>query len=207
MIVKIGNKKEDANNILFTSDQHWNHANMIKFCNRPFKDIQEMDERLIENWNKVVHNDDIVFHLGDFAFGGKEVFRSVRECLNGRIVLIKGNHDLIQNVQNDGFLESLFDYVSLELVIQIDGWDFILNHCPLLCYGGTYRKDKPVINLFGHVHTLRNDNKGLDYPRLQNLFPTQYDVGVDYNGFTPLTYDELMKILKYQIDNNANMLK
>jgi len=54
----------------FTSDTHFNHANIIKFCDRPFKDVELMNETLIANWNRVVGLDDTVFHLGDFCLGG-----------------------------------------------------------------------------------------------------------------------------------------
>ncbi len=54
-------------NIWFTSDTHFGHANIIRFCDRPFKDIQEMNERLIANWNAVVRPGDSVYHMGDFS--------------------------------------------------------------------------------------------------------------------------------------------
>lgn len=82
-----------AKNTFFTSDTHFGHANIIKLCNRPFKDVEEMNEKLIENWNKVVSEDGTVFHLGDFAFGGSGLWNSVIPRLNGQIYLIIGNHD------------------------------------------------------------------------------------------------------------------
>ncbi len=76
--------------IFFTSDTHFGHANIIKYCNRPFESVNQMDEVLINNWNSVVRPDDEVYHLGDFSFADpkKYVYR-----LNGKIHLIKGNHD------------------------------------------------------------------------------------------------------------------
>lgn len=61
----------------FTSDTHFNHANIIRFCNRPFKDVEQMNETLIANWNRVVGTNDIVFHLGDFCLGGAAEYLSV----------------------------------------------------------------------------------------------------------------------------------
>ena len=85
--------KEEAEHLFFTSDSHFNHENIIRFCKRPFKDTKEMDEALINNWNNVVGQDDTVFHLGDFAFGGSELWNGVLNQLNGHKILIVGNHD------------------------------------------------------------------------------------------------------------------
>ena len=67
---KIMNYKFDGSRVFFTSDTHFNHTNIIRFCNRPFKDVSHMNETIISNWNRVVGPEDIVFHLGDFCLGG-----------------------------------------------------------------------------------------------------------------------------------------
>ena len=64
------NYKFDGSRVFFTSDTHFNHTNIIRFCNRPFKDVIHMNETIIANWNSVVGPDDIIFHLGDFCLGG-----------------------------------------------------------------------------------------------------------------------------------------
>lgn len=64
------NYKFDGAKVFFTSDTHFTHANIIRFCSRPFKNVEEMDETMIANWNRVVGENDIVFHLGDFCMGG-----------------------------------------------------------------------------------------------------------------------------------------
>lgn len=81
-----------AKNTFFTSDSHWNHSRIIELCKRPFKDVEEMNNSLIENWNKVVPKDGTVFHLGDFAFGGSSIWNDILDQLNGKIYLILGNH-------------------------------------------------------------------------------------------------------------------
>lgn len=80
----------------FTSDTHFNHARVIELCNRPFRDVREMDETMILNWNRVVGENDIVFHLGDFGFGlhDAERIRGIFFRLNGRKRLVIGNHDV-----------------------------------------------------------------------------------------------------------------
>lgn len=155
-----------------------------------------MDETLIENWNNKVPKDGLVFHLGDFAWGGYNVWKNVREQLNGNIVLIKGNHD-DKNLTATAEKE-LFDFVTYQLKLEIEGRKIYLNHYPFLCYGGTYRaKNDLIFQAFGHVHLGPFQNKGRDNKRCEILFPTQYDVGVDNNNFTPISWHELNdKILK-----------
>jgi calcineurin-like phosphoesterase family protein len=76
----------------FTSDTHFGHENIIKYCKRPFANAKEMDKVLVQNWNKVVGPDDLVYHLGDFAVGGGPAGPYLDQ-LNGKIILIHGNHD------------------------------------------------------------------------------------------------------------------
>ena len=78
----------------------------------------------------------------------------------------------------------------------------ILNHYPLLCYAGTYNREIPTWQLFGHVHTSPYGYSGLDTPRMQMLFPYQYDVGVDNNDFRPVSYEEVKKIIEDKLKNN-----
>lgn len=183
--------KFDPEHTFFTSDTHFGHANIIRFCNRPFKNVEEMDEALIENWNQVVSDDDTVFHLGDFAFGGSNVWKSIIPRLNGHINLIIGNHDR-KNLRQ-GYMSS-FGMVVPQLQIEIEGNPIYLNHYPFLCYGGSYRG---VWQLFGHVHSGPNA-EGLDISRLKTLFPTQYDVGVDNNDYAPISYKEVKAKIEYQ---------
>lgn len=183
--------KFDPEHTFFTSDTHFGHANIIRFCNRPFKNVEEMDEALIENWNQVVSEDDTVFHLGDFAFGGSSVWKNIIPRLNGHINLIIGNHDR-KNLRQ-GYMSS-FDMVVPQLQIEIEGNPIYLNHYPFLCYGGSYRG---VWQLFGHVHSGPNA-EGLDISRLESLFPTQYDVGVDNNDYAPISYREVKSKIAFQ---------
>jgi calcineurin-like phosphoesterase family protein len=71
--------------IFVTADLHLNHCNIIKYCNRPFKTVEEMNKTLINNWNSKVTKEDVVFHLGDFCFGP---YKEFERKLNGKIVYI-----------------------------------------------------------------------------------------------------------------------
>lgn len=186
------------NNVFFTSDTHFNHANIIKYCMRPFADKDEMNEALINNWNSVVKENDIVFHLGDFMFGNMNRFWDFRSRLNGKIYLIHGNHDyeLMDKINvDDGF-----EIVTSQLNIVVNGQKIYLNHFPLLTFDGIY-KDKPSWQLFGHVHSNKNiPGTSADVKRLDYLLPMQYDVGVDNNNYRPISFDEVKSIINTQIE-------
>lgn len=186
------------NNIFFTSDTHFNHANIIKYCMRPFADKDEMNEALINNWNSVVKENDIVFHLGDFMFGNMNRFWDFRSRLNGKIYLIHGNHDyeLMDKINiDDGF-----EIVTSQLNIVVNGQKIYLNHFPLLTFDGIY-KEKPSWQLFGHVHSNKNiPGTSADVKRLGYLLPMQYDVGVDNNNYKPISFDEVKSIINTQIE-------
>lgn len=179
------------NNIFFTSDTHFCHSNVIKYCKRPFSSIEEMDEALINNWNSVVGPNDYVFHLGDFCFGGSDKWKQIISKLNGHIILIKGNHDHMSKS-----MESMFEYVSYQMYIEIDKCRIYLNHYPFLTYAGPYKK-APIYQLFGHVHSNKNMT-GKDKGRLNLLFPTQYDVGVDNNNYTPVSWNTIKEKIGIQ---------
>ena len=99
--------------------------------------------------------------------------------------------------------EKLYLLNESEFEISIEHRKVILNHFPMLCYGGTYRKDDDkVYQLFGHVHSGPNSDSGLDIKRLINLFPTQYDVGVDNNEFRPISWGHANGLIQIQINNN-----
>ena len=156
-----------------------------------------MNDTIIDNWNRVVGKNDIVFHLGDFCFCGADKFKELIEKLNGRIYLILGNHDW-KTIKN--WHASKFEGVYQQLSIKVNGKKIYLNHFPFLCYAGTYyRFEDTVWQLFGHVHSSDQNKNGLDNQRLSMLFPTQYDVGVDNNNYTPVSFEQVKNIIETQM--------
>ena len=156
-----------------------------------------MNFTIINNWNRVVGKNDIVFHLGDFCFCGADKFKELVEKLNGRIYLILGNHDW-KTIKN--WHASKFEGVYQQLSIKVNGKKIYLNHFPFLCYAGTYyRFEDAVWQLFGHVHSSDQNKNGLDNQRLSMLFPTQYDVGVDNNNYTPVSFEQVNNIIETQM--------
>lgn len=191
--------KFTGDGLFFTSDTHFNHANIMHFTGRPFSTIEEHDAELIRRWNETVSPTDTVFHLGDFCFGGAPKWKELRQQLNGHIVLIRGNHD-DKNLQQS--LYPLFEDVLYQARILVDGQSVYLNHFPFLCFahGDPKRyKDSYSINLFGHVHSSPISTSE-DMGRLSFLLPTQYDVGVDNNNLTPISWHDVKDIIDKNVE-------
>ncbi len=156
-----------------------------------------MDEGLIKNWNSVVGKDDIIFNLGDFAFAPDRKWKEILGRLNGHHYLILGNHDVIR-WPGDSIMK-LFERVENQMILKIDGRTVYLNHYPYLCYGGSWRgPENAVYALHGHVHSGPNSS-GKDCDRLVNLFPYQYDVGVDNNDYFPVAWTQVKEIISRQV--------
>ena len=146
------------------ADPHFGHENIIRYCNRPFNNIDEMNNKIIRNWNNTVGKNDVVFVLGDFVFG-RELAREITPKLHGRKILIKGNHD---RYPNRFYRDCGFEEVSTYPIL----FNFcLLSHEPLQLSETT-----PYFNFYGHVH---NDEKYVD-----NL--TSKCVSVERINYTPI---------------------
>ena len=185
--------------IFFTSDTHFCHKKILEFCDRPWNSIEEHDETLIDNWNSIITPDDTVFHLGDFCFGGAPKWKEILKQLNGHIYLIKGNHD---DKNLEASLYSYFEDVVYQARILIGKQTIYLNHFPFLCFAHGNPITYPTsynINLFGHVHSGPNSTSE-DISRLNFLYPTQYDVGVDNNCYKPISWEDIKLIIENKIN-------
>lgn len=188
--------KEFAGKIFLTSDLHLNHGNIINYCDRPFSSTSEMNNTLIDNWNKVVTNDDIVFILGDFCFNGPREWEKWLTRLNGTKHLIQGNHDRDNDIWHEG-LESVSDICQLSLYdAELDKYvTLILCHYCLTTWPGQWND---TVHCFGHSHTNPRKTTQLDYDYVANRALPSWDVGVDNNNFTPISYQELKVIFTNQ---------
>ena len=160
--------------IWFTADTHFCHSNIIKYCKRPFGTVQEMDHTMIARWNTLVRPNDIVYHLGDFALASIPVMQEIRKSLNGRITLLKGNHDgswaRCSKIRFDRVLRSYspkFAGVQLHMAHRHDKYTNNLEGSYILC---------------GHVH---------DKWRLQGNI---LNVGVDQWDFYPVHSQQVMEV-------------
>lgn len=156
----------------FTSDTHFGHKSVIDFCKRPFFDVEEMNESLIQNWNGCVGKDDRVYHLGDFAWGTK-IAKEIRPRLNGNIRLIVGNHDEIQKLSACG----MFQRINLWRCFK--DWNFTATHIPL----ALSETRTGSFNVHGHKH---ND------PLFEGE-PHQINVCTELTGYTPIHVDKILE--------------
>lgn len=180
------------NKIWFTSDTHFFHNKVVEYCQRPFASVEEMNEELIARWNAAVHRDDIVFHLGDFCFGKPEQWHYILDRLKGRIYLVLGNHDA-GHINDE--VASRFEGVAFQMRLNVNGQKIYLNHFPFLSYSGDIHG---TWQLFGHIHSSLDNYNIISQQRLAVLHPNQYDVGVDNNNFTPVSYRQIEEIIKRQ---------
>lgn len=186
--------------IYVTSDTHAGHAQIMHFTRRPFATVEEMNRALIDNWNAVVTDADDVYHLGDFALGSKTFIREFLSQLNGKIHLIVGNHDL-RNIVGSASLVQMFAEVVHGKVLKHNHRTVFLSHYPYLCWPGTYDS---AYQLHGHVH-LRPGYTGADLRLMADVAsPRQYDVGVDLNGFAPITLDAALAKIDAQVAAGKN---
>ena len=143
-------KLDDNKKLFFISDLHLFHKNIIKYQNRPFRDVQDMTEQLIHNWNSVVSDDDQIIFLGDFICGihnAKEVSEHIYECLNGIKFFIRGNHDDEHKISKN--LPWCHNDHDLHFV-KYKEYDLILRHRPFE-KKHLHRVDKSIL-IHGHTH-------------------------------------------------------
>jgi len=170
--------------IWFTSDTHFGHTNIIKFCKRPFNNVDDMDATIIKNWNRLINPKDTVYHLGDFCFRSKGP-EFYRKQLNGNIHLIWGNHDR-RSQYNQFFYEK-----TSQITIKIDNISITLNHFSMRVWPKSHFNS---FHLYGHSHgTLPSIGKSLD-------------VGVDSHNFKPWSWDEIKNTIN-DLPHNFNWVK
>lgn len=169
----------------WSGDLHLSHQNIIKYCNRPFKDTVEMNNTIIDNWNKIVGPNDLIYNLGDFCFGNDDNhFNSLLKRLNGYHVFIKGNHDKVAERNKDKFYQFHYGYHEA----TINGQFIVMCHYPILSWN---KKHRGSIMLHGHCHyNLPSTRK--ESTELGKIV----DVGTDGNNFKPYSFDDIMKIMK-----------
>jgi calcineurin-like phosphoesterase family protein len=168
------------------SDHHFSHKNIIKFENRPFDSVEQMNEFMIQAHNDIVASDDIVYFLGDVSFNQKIAVNQVN-ALNGKKVLITGNHD---DLRNTAFVDA-FDEVHTYLRHKLFGHEVVMFHYPIAEWDKMHYGS---IHLHGHVHGKEMGIKG----RI-------YDVWAGGNNYTPYNMEELlMQVSQKEVRAHGN---
>lgn len=171
-------------NTWFTSDHHFGHKNILEFepIARPFKDLNEMHEVLIERWNKMVAPDDKVYYLGDFAFGKQNLAIAAR--LHGYKYLVMGNHDTYEAREYLKYFNRLFGMTFWHKCI--------LSHVPVHPNNLVSRS---ILNVHGHLHSKRvkiipdhTFGNRDEYPD----DPAYFNVSVECNDLTPVSADIIL---------------
>lgn len=192
----------------YIADCHFYHRNLLTHLdNRQFSSVEEMNACMIEMWNRKVRTNDDVVVLGDLSFGNGEETNKVLSELNGRIYLIKGNHDdkfLSDRSFNQKRLEWVKDYEEL----NDDKRKVILMHYPVFCYNGQNKFDSDgrakTYMLFGHVHNsydqvlvdsfiseTKKSRRVMAHGTAETNIPCQMiNCFTMYSDYTPLTLDE-----------------
>lgn len=160
----------------FTADEHYNHDNVLSFMKRPFNNIEEMNNELVKRNNEIVGKDDFVIHAGDFCWKGNADFiRDLHKKLIGNHVFLRGSHDNWMN----GSYHEIWEKT-------IEGQHIVVCHYAMRTWGKSHWNSW---QLHGHSHGM-----------LESI-GKQYDVGVDCNNFYPVSFEQIVEIMKTRPDN------
>jgi calcineurin-like phosphoesterase family protein len=179
--------------IFFTSDTHYNHTNICRGTTRwvdanditrDFKSLGEMNDRIVAGINSLIGENDYLFHLGDWSFGGFESIYEFRDRINCKnIHLVLGNHDHHIERDRDG-IRHIFESVNQYLELEVNReHKFVLMHYPIMSWN---KMNEGVIHLHGHVHLP---------PHIRIGKGKMMDVGVDGNGLDPLSLTKVLTLL------------
>jgi calcineurin-like phosphoesterase family protein len=193
--------------IFFISDSHFGHKSIINFKNqagqplrvRPsvpsgklcnFTDVEEMDEYMIERWNAVVRPQDKVYHLGDFIVKKAGGPHSVISRLNGKLRLVRGNHDLYRTKD---YLQAGVEEVYGQIVGKFQG--MLLSHIPVhpASLGLHAEGGRKFVNIHGHIHSNYSWT-----PFTPHLGPGYFNVSCEVLNYTPISLEGIRKLLSWQ---------
>ena len=153
-----------------TSDHHFFHKNIIKYCDRPFSSVDEMNKTLVENWNNTVNEDDVVFFLGDFTFHSRRVAKMLWDGLAGEKYFMFGNHDKKKFCE-----ETLTEDSHQSIEVSYRGFTITLSHRPLDQFSTNFL-------IHGHIHNNQ------DYFELNT-----FNCSVEMTDYKPIHIDDVLK--------------
>jgi len=168
--------------VFFTSDLHFFHNNIIKYCKRPFENAKEMNLAIINNWNSVVQPEDTVYVIGDVSFGEPKATEKLLEQLNGEKHLILGNHDGKKYIPT--YMKAFDSVCNFKEVTIVEPeseerMHFTLCHYPMVAWNHSHHGS---FHLFGHCHGTYDNPESLSF-----------DVGIDtHPEYRPYSLNEVL---------------
>jgi len=168
--------------ILYTSDLHFGHKNVIRFDHRPFADIDEMDHVLIERWNSRVQPDDTVYIVGDLCYRSEHPAEWYLRQLKGHKILILGNHDV--PIMDDPKALRYLEGVDKMLHVSDSGKQICLCHFPIIDWNGYH---KGSYHIYGHIHNRKDEAYEVMKTKDRAL-----NAGCMINNYTPASFNELI---------------
>lgn len=178
-------------NIFYISDWHYGHRNCLSFDNRPFTSVEDMNAALVERWNSVVRPEDTVYVLGDMFWCKPSDAVPVLKSLRGTKILVKGNHDRVNNEEFRAQFADVRDYME----IDDNGRKLVLCHYPIPCFRNHFRG---WYHLYGHVHS-SFEYQMMEHDRfvmweLHRRKCAMYNVGamMPWMDYTPRTLDQIL---------------
>lgn len=179
--------------VWFSSDTHFCHDRAFLYEPRGFTSVQEMNEAIVERWNSVVAPDDEVYLLGDIMLNDNDVGMEYLKKLNGKISILRGNHDTNSRIKLYGLAGNVVDCGLYAQVVNINGYNFYISHYPTMT--SNLDNDAPikrhVINLYGHTH--QKDNFYQDIPFM-------YHVGMDSHDCYPVEITQIIEDIKAKVN-------
>lgn len=180
--------------IYFTSDTHFGHERIILYSQRPFKNVEQMNRELVDNWNAVVKPGDTVYHLGDFSFMREAETNEIIRSLKGKIILTRGNHDRKMSAKTLSLFHRAIGEADTRCAIIIkvpyttpDGEDktqvIHAGHFPGLTWESAHHG---AWMLHGHSHG------NMKYPMEGKIM----DVSVECTGYTPISFEQIQALME-----------
>lgn len=178
-------------NIFFSGDHHFFHSNVLRYSNRPYKNVEDMEEDYIRKWNKVVDPRDTVYYLGDFTLDSRpDKIDAILGSLNGEIIFIRGNHDKwlskLPRLQNRKKIKVVKDIHEISVSHNGENIKIVMMHYPMRTWN---RSHYGSFHLHGHCHGSLNG---------ENVHYRRMDVGVDtWDGY-PVDLDTVISHLSHR---------
>lgn len=197
--------------IYFISDTHFGHSNIIKYCDRPYKTVEEMNIDIIQKWNSIVGKDDTVWHVGDFAFFRKNETDKIKKIitkLNGNINLLLGNHDRHISSDIQFWLDLGFKKVWNSPFLFMN--DYILSHEPIVTKNGVDLTYHPKLkNIHGHIHNSfekyqklsiedqkKTDLQHSEFGHIPDITKRSFNVSIEVIDYKPIAFETILDKMK-----------